>query len=204
MKFEKISEISLKVIVDFKELPDSNFSKDDGKSIVLAQSTFFNILERAYHECDFDTTNYKLDIDAKALKNGNCVFIITKLYNLNKSKVNEYKNDSRIIDFLCFNSLDEFFEFSKKTKDLNIDLLSFKTELYKYNNLYYLLLNNYYPTFNKHALTNSNIKKIKKFNSIAFEFYQSLPDEFLLRSSINEHGIKLFGDNAINIASKYF
>ena len=79
MKFQKLGENKLKIILSNDELPNSKNFDDFVADSSDARHTFLEILEKAYDEVGFNTRDYKIKIDASALKNGNFVFTVTRL-----------------------------------------------------------------------------------------------------------------------------
>ena len=168
MKFQKLSENKLKIILSNDELPNSNNFDNFISNSSDAKNTFLEILEKAYDEVGFNTRDYKIKIDALALKNGNFVFTVTKLVKM-KEKIKTakpkkvLKNNQSNFAIYKFDSFDDFCNFCifiRKSNLYNLNKLAQKIELYLYNYNYYLSV----------YKINENYIDIGKFYSSITEF----------------------------------
>ena len=75
MKFEKINENKLKIILSNNELPDNKSLNDIMSSTNNAQGPMLSILEQADKSVGFDTTDYKIRIDARTLNSRGLCFL---------------------------------------------------------------------------------------------------------------------------------
>ena len=81
MKFEKINENKLKIILSNNELPDNKSLNDIMSSTSNAQNSMLSILEQADKSVGFDTTDYKIRIDARTLNSKECMQNLIKQLN---------------------------------------------------------------------------------------------------------------------------
>ena len=79
MRFEKINENKLKITLSNDELPISNNLDSFMTDTSDAREAFLNMLDKAEEAVGFNTKDYKIKIQAKALHNGDFVFIVTKI-----------------------------------------------------------------------------------------------------------------------------
>lgn len=178
MKFHKLSENKLKIIITSEELPDYSNFDDFISDSNEARNSFLDILEKACSEVGFITKNYKIKIDAAVLNNGNLVFTITKLVKLKQSKAvvvtprkipkDEYSaQDSNcvIYKFECFDDFCNFCFHLKKLDIHNIHSFAKSIELYLYNNSYYLYISNVNDTHKEKGRFYSSITEFSKFFS---------------------------------------
>ena len=202
MKFQKLSENKLKIILSNDELPNSRSFDDFISDSSDARHTFLEILDKAYDEVGFNTKDYKIKIDALALKNGNFVFTVTKLVkikqNLKKAKPKKIlKNSEANYAIYKFDTFDDFCNFCSCTKKLNIPSfknLAEKIELYLYNNNYYLSVYKIDESF----------ENIGAFYSSITEFCKYYSSKDLFISLLKEKGDLIIKNNAIEICKKYF
>ncbi len=210
MRFQKLSENKLKIFISSSELPISGSFDNFIANSLKAKDSFLDILERAYDEVGFNTTDYKIKIDAVALMNGDFVLIVTKLVKLNiKRKVAVpkvvHKNiSSNNINLTNYNStiaiyeyenFDDFCNFCAFLKKVNItDLSSFAKciELYLYNKKYYLAISN----------INTNYKKISNIYSYITEFGKYFSSKDLFYSVLHEKSNLIIKNNAIEICQR--
>ena len=195
MKFQKLSENKLKIILSNDELPNSKSFDDFVSDSSDARHTFLDILEKAYDEVGFNTRDYKIKIDALALKNGNFVFTVTRLVkmknNLKSAKpkkvLKEYNSNYAIYKFESFEDFCNFCEFAKKINLYNLNNFAKKIELYLYNNSYYLSI----------YKINENFNYIGKFYSSITEFCKFYSSKDLFISLLKEKGKIVIKHNAI-------
>ncbi len=195
MKFQKLNENKLKIFLKNDELPNSGNFDDFISNSGEAKNTFLAILDKAYDEVGFNVADYKIKIDAVALRNGDFVFTVTKLIKVRGRKktvkpvkVSKVDNSNSII--YKFESFDDFYNFCayiKRIKLANIRLLSPMVELYLYNDNYYLSLSS----------INQNYKEIGKFYSTITEFCKYFSSKNLFASVLKEKGKLFIKNNAI-------
>ncbi len=202
MKFQKLSENKLKIILSNDELPNSNNFDNFISNSSDAKNTFLEILEKAYDEVGFNTRDYKIKIDALALKNGNFVFTVTKLVKM-KEKIKTakpkkvLKNNQSNFAIYKFDSFDDFCNFCifiRKSNLYNLNKLAQKIELYLYNYNYYLSV----------YKINENYIDIGKFYSSITEFCKYFSSQELFVSVLMEKGSLIFKHNAIKLCQNKF
>ncbi len=197
MKFEKINDNILRIVLSFDELPDCNNLSELMSDTELAKSSFLRLLDQAGSVVGFDTTDYKVKIQAQSLHNGNFVITVTRLMELKgKRKVvtpkRVYKEDSVNSAFTIyrFNSFDDFSGFCSCLKDnrfLYLNRLVKFCYLYNYSNSYFLVLNN----------INENHKQIALFYSLITEFSEFVTNKELFYFTLKEHGKIILDNNAL-------
>ena len=202
MRFQKLSENKLKIILSNDELPNSkNFDAFVSDSSD-AKNTFLEILEKAYNEVGFNTRDYKIKIDALALKNGNFVFTVTRLVKMKKNiksakpkkVLKQYNSNYAIYKFEDFEDFCNFCEFAKKINLYDLDNLAKKIELYLYNNKYYLSM----------YKINENFFNIGKFYSSITEFCRFYSSKDLFLCLLKEKGNLIIKHNAIEMCQNHF
>ena len=200
MKFQKLSENKLKIILSNDELPNNKNLDEFMSDSSEAKHSFLEILEKAYNEVGFNVKDHKIKVDAVALRNGSFVFTVTKLVKTNKLKakpkvINKIENTDYVI--YKFEKFDDFCNFCGFIKKINLDKLSNlakRIELYIYNDCYYLL---FYKI-------NENYEKIGKFYSSITEFCKYFSNRDLFVSVLKEKGKLLIKNNAIKICQEKF
>ena len=201
MKFEKISENKLKIKLDFDELPESSTLKDFMSDTEKARQAFLDILACANEQVGFDTSNYKIRIDAKAMIDNSFVFEITKLLRI-KNKVAHPKRISKMYSntnysIYKFQNFEDFCNFCLFLKKNNVDKINSFSKLCRLFKYY----DNYYLTFEGINQKHKNIAKI--YSSIT-EFSKFYSGDKLFVSSLEEKGKVVFNNNAILIGQVYF
>ena len=194
MKFEKINDNILRIVLSFDELPDCNNLSELMSDTELAKSSFLRLLDQAGSVVGFDTTDYKVKIQAQSLHNGNFVITVTRLMELKgKRKVvtpkRVYKEDS-VNSAFTINSFDDFSGFCSCLKDnrfLYLNRLVKFCYLYNYSNSYFLVLNN----------INENHKQIALFYSLITEFSEFVTNKELFYFTLKEHGKIILDNNAL-------
>ena len=195
MRFQKLSENKLKIFLSYDELPNNENLDNFISNSNDARHTFLDILDKAYDEVGFNTRDYKIKIDAVALRNGDFVFTVTKLIKLgNHRKVAKphkiSKADNLNLAIYKFEKLDDFCTFCEYIKRINltnINLLAKKVELYLYNECYYLSITN----------INQNFEHLAKFYCSITEFCKYFSSKDLFVSVLKEKGKMIIRNNAI-------
>ena len=202
MRFQKLSENKLKIILSYDELPNSQNFDDFVSDSSDARHTFLEILEKAYDEVGFNTRDYKIKIDALALKNGKFVFTVTKLVKMKKNIksakpkkiVREFNSNYAIYKFEDFEDFCNFCEFAKKMNLYDLNNFAKKIELYLYHNNYYLSVYKINEKFNN----------IGKFYSSITEFCKFYSSKDLFICLLKEKGKLVIKNNAIEICQNNF
>ena len=202
MRFQKLSENKLKIILSNEEIPNSSNLDEFISDSSTARHSFLEILDRAYDEVGFNTRDYKIKIDAVALRNGNFVFTVTKLLKMKKALKTAkpkkiLKSDNFNIAVYKFDKFEDFCNFCsflQKSNVSNLEKLAKKIELYLYNNNYYLSINKLNDTY----------EDIAKFYSSITEFCKYYSSKDLFLSVLKEKGDLIIKHNAIITCQKHF
>lgn len=163
MQIKKINNNKLKVILNSNDLNKKNIDIDSFLSnSIESQDLFFEILDLAEEEYDFNIDNNKAVIETISLDNNIFVLTITKLIN---SFENSSEKDCNIYRFENINDILNVYSLISKDN----------TYVYEINNYYYLFANN----------IDNNTKKILSEFSLPIKNNKNL--EYILA----EHGKKL-------------
>ena len=134
MKIKKISNDKLKIILSSNDLDEKNIDIDSFlANPIESQNLFFEILDLAEEKYDFDIENNRAIVEAISLDDNNIfILTITKL----KNEICTYTNNLKAYCFEDINDLLNFYSSIPK-KDIN----AVKSDVYKFGNKYYFLLN---------------------------------------------------------------
>ena len=207
MKFEKLNENKLRIIISSQDLLDKHIDFHSFMSNSLeTQDIFLDILDKAEKEVGFITKNHKVRIEAFAMNNEDFIFTVTKLseknekeiYKQTKLKFKRKKTENSILQsvykFACFDDFLSFTASLKNSNIKNIGIFSKSVILYTYKNNYYLVLNN----------INEQYKYNKKIFTLLTEFSSYINNSELFASKLAECGKIYFKNNAIKTCQKYF
>ncbi len=206
MRFEKLSNDKIRIILDLQDLEDNDIDYQSFMSNSSdSQKLFMEILDEAEEQMGFTTKDYKLMIEALATIDGDFIitvtrslpdFDITSAYKKKtikaKRKSNRLTTDTIIYEF---NNSDDIFDFISLLKNLNISGLNACTKdfaLYTYKDKYYLVMDN----------INKNFENIKTFLCALTEFGKSINNSNLFKSKLNEYGTLLVKNNFYKALSK--
>ncbi len=206
MRFEKLSNDKIRIILDLQDLEDNDIDYQSFMSNSSdSQKLFMEILDEAEEQIGFITKDYKLMIEALATIDGDFIitvtrslpdFDITSAYKKRtikaKRKSNKLTTDTIIYEF---NNFDDIFDFVLLLKNLNISGLTTFTKdfaLYTYKDNYYLVMDN----------IDKNFEDIKTFLCALTEFGKSINNSNLFKSRLNEYGTLLVKNNFYKALSK--
>ncbi|HJJ12033.1 MAG: adaptor protein MecA [Clostridia bacterium] len=206
MKFEKLNNDKIRIILNLQDLEDNNIDYQSFMSNSSdSQKLFLEMLDEAEEQIGFTTKDYKLMIEALATLNGDFIITVTRFlpdldisptYNKKtvkvKRKTNTLINDSIIYEF---NNYDDILDFILLLKNSNIKgFTSFTKDfsLYSYKNNYYLVMDN----------INKNFSGIKTFLCALTEFGKSINNSNLFKSRLNEYGTLIVKNNFYKCLSK--
>lgn len=207
MKIEKLNDDKIRITLNMEDLKEQDIDFHSFMSNPIeSQDLFMDMLEKAEKEVGFVTDDYRVMIEALATSSGNFILTVTRI-NPEKQK-STYKpkkiNIKRKIATVntekaiyCFDTFDEFLEYCKFLKN---DILQYLNELvtsnklYKYNDKYYLVLENIH--MNTHLL--------KSFTSGITEFAHFINNSDLFENKLLEYGNAIIESNAISECFKYF
>ena len=194
MRFEKLSNDKIRIILDLQDLEDNDIDYQSFMSNSSdSQKLFMEILDEAEEQMGFTTKDYKLMIEALATIDGDFIitvtrslpdFDITSAYKKKtikaKRKSNRLTTDTIIYEF---NNSDDISGLNAFTKDF---------ALYTYKDKYYLVMDN----------INKNFENIKTFLCALTEFGKSINNSNLFKSKLNEYGTLLVKNNFYKALSK--
>lgn len=208
MKFKRLSDNKLKIMIESSELPNcGNFDDFIGNSSD-ARDAFMDILDKACSQVGFNTKDYKIKIDAAILSNGNFVFTVTKLLKLKNTRIavtprrvskKPICTDTKDLNLIVykFDSFDDFTCFCSYLKQINVyNIRTFAklVEFYTYNGYYYLVV---------HSI-NENYKDISRIYSSITEFSKYFSSKEMFISVLKEKGKLIIKNNAIATCMKKF
>lgn len=163
MQIKKINNNKLKVILNSNDLNKKNIDVDSFLSnSIESQDLFFEILDLAEEEFDFNIENNKAIVETISLDNNVFVLTITKLKNIFE---NALEISSKVY---CFDNIDNIFNIHSFLDKEN-------TYIYEFANKYYLLVNN----------INSNLQ------NILLEYSSPLKNSKDLECILVEHGKRI-------------
>ena len=186
MKFEKITDVKIKIILSLQDMELNNVSaKNILTNSASSQKLLQNILNRAEKEIGFVVGDSKLLVEAIMSSDIECTFTITKLEE-NQLHI-EKINDSLIFKFSYFEDFVSLCNFLKNFSFLCLKDISRNFSLIYYNNTYYL-------KFIKNKQSSISIDYIKTFFS---EFGEDVSDSLYIDGFLNEYGKIIFSKDAI-------
>lgn len=208
MKIEKLTENKIRIILKKEDFKDKEININQ---VLLeepeSQKLFLEILTRAEKEVDFDTTGYKLLIEADIQNSDTFIFTITKYLEKESTNTQVHKkvltirkksqlfNTSTLIyNFANFEDFCEFCDFIHTNNTLNMKTLYKSAILYFFNNTYYLVID-------KINLSNSSISVL---HSSLLEFSNLENHTRNFKFKLKEHGKIIIKNNAITTGIKYF
>ena len=137
MKFEKITDTKIKIILSIKDIEASNISVENILSnSAESQKLLENMISKAEKELGFNPGDAQLLIEALSQANGSCIFTITKISDDNPCCKTITK--SFIYKFDTFDNFINLCTFLNNFSYLNFKDFSKKFSLIFYNNTYYL------------------------------------------------------------------
>lgn len=212
MKFEKLSENKIRIILSTKDLAEKNIDFHIFMSNTLeSQDILLDMLEEAKKQIGFDPEDYNLKIEALCMANTNFIFTITKIIPDLETDKNTIKSSKRkftvkrkdispsaseaIYSFDSFDDFCNFLFFIKECKLINdISNIANSIVLYSYKQKYYLLLKD---------INNKTVNKIK-FYTIITEFAKYVTNSTIFAGKLKESGKIFVNNNALIIGLKYF
>lgn len=199
MKFEKLADNKIKIILNITDLKENNIDFHSFMSnSAETQGLFIDILKKAEKEVGFITSNYNIHIEAFATSDGNFIFNVTRMDLIEppKKKKLVYKRKlarvNKKLSIYCFSTFDDYCDFCNFLSDKFNCYIGDSTLIY-YNFNYYLILNN----------TKMDLTNLKVFYTYASEFGNLCTSSNLFLSILLEHGEKLISENAVEIGMHY-
>lgn len=206
MKFEKLNENKIRIILNTQDLAKKNIDFNSFMSnSIETQGLFLDMLEEAEEKVGFVTRDYKIKIEALAMDSGDFVIIVTRFNEDQKNSTivkpkkitAKRKSGMPSSEYLIysFDSFDDVCNFSNYINKFGDCLKIAKSAiLYEYNCKYYL-------SFTK---INNEHPNIKHFYTLVTEFgtYINNPDLFVHK--LSERGKIVIKNNAIKTCATYF
>ncbi|MGL4790738.1 MAG: adaptor protein MecA [Anaerotignaceae bacterium] len=214
MKIEKISENQIKLTLTSSDLKERNINLEELiKPSAQTQELFRDIMEQAFSECGFSFENTPLMVEATPISLDGLMIIVTKLpeketqkdtvslmsqnkdlRRYKKKTISHYKPEQISDEGICvfsFETLDTACEAA-----LRLDgVFSGFSQLYKYQDRYYMLLQN-----NMHDTKNS----LDTIDLLLFEYGQKHISTPLSKYHLMEHGELMVKNPAIATLSTIF
>ena len=218
MKFEKLSDNKIRIILTMQDLTEKHIDFHSFMSnSIESQNILLDMLEEAKKETGFDTENFNLKVEALAMADTNFIFTITKVYPENtsptatKAEFAEKTPKRRftikrksltpssatqvVYMFNCFDDFCNFLAFLKKSNCVSeINSLADDVLLYNYKGGYYLLISNIHTDV---------VSKINFYSNIT-EFAKCVSNSKSFASKLVECGTLIMENNAFEIGFKHF
>lgn len=193
MKFEKITDVKIKIILTLQDMELNHVSAENILSnSVSSQKLLQEILYRAKKEIGFDTGDSKLLVEAIMSSNTECTFTITKLDK--EKKILEEYNNFLIFKFEYFDDFISLCTFLKNFNYLLLKDISKNFTLIYYNGTYFL-------RFSETGNSSVSINYIKNFFA---EFGKNVSYSTCINGLLNEYGKIIFAKDAIIKCIKSF
>lgn len=185
MKFEKLTDTQIKIILSLKDIESNNLSLENVLSnSANSQKLLETMINQAEKELDFHPDDSKLLVEATS-SNEECIFTITKLSPQDLYPQN-YINSS-VFQFENFDDFINLCQFLNNLSYLCLGEISKNFSLIYYNYTYYLKF-----TYNENHLI--AIEHIKPFFG---EFANDVSHSPGIEGILNEYGKIIFEKNAI-------
>ena len=186
MKFEKLTNTKIKIIISQEDLKLNNLSIDNILSnSISSQKLLNNIILNAEKELDFKADNSDLLVETVILDNSECIFTISKL--LDNSISDNKKNNLLVYEFNSFDDFIKLCHFLQNFSFLCLNDISKSFSLILYNNTYFLKLIEFKNFF-------VSTEFIKTFFS---EFGKDVSKYSSISGKLSEYGKTIFSQNAI-------
>ena len=221
MKIERINENQIKLTLTKSDLSERNIKIEDlTKTNEKTTALFRDIIEKAFEECGFEAENTPLMVEAMPASMDGIMIIVTKLEEGKTSdidnKINimkqtkdfnnfspfkrkplynpnsQIKGDDNQLIIYSFDNIDDIINISERVKNKFNGISS----LYKYDNRYFILLQN--PSNSQKKYDFSNIE------DIIGEYGQKHISAVLSKYFLIEHGEKIIENQAIDILCSNF
>ncbi len=212
MKFEKLSENKIRITLTAGDLKEKDIDYHDFMSNPLeTQDLFLDILEEAKEKVGFNTTDYRVKIEALAMIDGDFIVNVTRMSESEKEKTLPStsttkkkfkvrrksltpKSEQAIYKFDTFDDYCYFIEYLAQNNLSKVYTIAKEIIAYLYKGEYYLIFHN----------INAEDKNILKFYSSITEFGTYINNSSLLVSKLKECGIVVIKNNALKTSLKHF
>ena len=186
MKFEKLTDAKIRIILSLKDMELNNISVDSVLSNSAdSQKLLESIISKAEKEIGFKPENSELLVEAMALSDEECIFTITKL--LDDKTCCLSKNDLFIFKFDSFDDFIHMCTFLKNFSYLCLKEISKNFSLVYYNCTYYL----------KFIKTQNSCLVIDYIKTLFDDFGKDVSHLAGIDGILNEYGKIVFEKNAI-------
>ena len=186
MKFEKITDIKIKIILSSRDMELNDVSAENiFSNSTSSQKLLQNMLNKAEKEVGFEVGDSKLLVEAVMSSDVECTFTITKL---DEKQLILEANKSFIFKFTHFDDFIALCNFLKNFSFLCLKDISKNFSLIHYNNTYYL-------KFTKTKDYSIVIDYIKTFFN---EFGEDVSNSTNIDGFLNEYGKVIFSKDAIS------
>lgn len=199
MKFEKINDDKIRIIVTSKDLQDKSIDFHDFMANPIeSQEIFLNMLDEAEEKVGFDAKDYNLRIEAIVMSDESFILTITRVSApkvatpkikkkfTTKRKLTDTNTSNAIY---CFSTFEDYCNFLDAIHSCSgsIHNIAKSAILYKYRSSYYLVL------------SNINLKHPNKliFNSYITEFARYTNNSDLFVCKLKEVGDLIIKNNAL-------
>lgn len=208
MRIEKINENKIKITITLRDLEERNIDLNSlNYNSPAAQELFWDMMEQAETIFGFNASESQLCVEASPDSSHGFIITITKFndgddfesihkYIKNRFKKHDLKSKCKTnkicspIVIYSFNQLEDLSTASKKIEDLYIG----DSFLYKYKNIYYLIL----------TKNNWDANSIKMFENILNEYGNRIANTYFYEGYLDEYGQKIAEYNALEIIKSYF
>jgi len=207
MKFEKLSENKIRIILTVQDLAEKEIDFHVFMSnSIESQDILLDMLEQAKIETGFDPGDYNLKIEALAMADTSFVFTITKEMPDEKAKLPKKKfvvkrrafspcSKQLIYSFANFDDFCSFSHFLKNSSfATDISNIADSILLYEYNGLFYLFINGIH----------SEVMNKSIFYASVTEFARYISNSAVFASKITECGKVIMDNNALEIGITHF
>lgn len=193
MKFEKITDAKIKIIISLQDMELNNLSVENVLSNSAdSQKLIDKIISRAEEELGFHPDDSQLLVEAVIPSNEECIFTITKLLD---DKISfPTQNNSFIYKFDSFDNFTNLCSFLKNFSYLCLKEISKNFSLIYYNNTYYL----------KYTETKYSSIVVNYMKTLFEEFGKDVSHSTGIDGILNEYGKIIFDSNAIVKCLNFF
>ena len=201
MKIEKINDNKIRITLSNSELEERNLDFQSLRyNTPEAQTLFFDMMKMAETEHGFHTANCQLFIEAASVNGGQFIVTITKLHDKvlpampkKKAIVPELKVKKKTLILNLIYRFDSFEELCELANSHMLPL-NLPTELYEYNNVYFLSV----------KTESMEKEQLKKTNLIISEFGELVQDSEIMTATLAEHGNRIMKQYALKKITQHF
>lgn len=186
MKFEKITDTKIKIILSLRDMKLNNVSAESiFSNSASSQKLLQNMLNEAEKEIGFETGDSKLLVEAVMSSDEECTFTITKISD--EVPCCLQNSNAFIFKFDNFDDIIDLCTFLNNLSFLCLKDISKNFSLIYYNNTYYLKF-----------IETGNSSIVKDYIKTLFdEFGQDVSHSISIDGFLNEYGKIIFSKDAI-------